>query len=51
MKNKNVLKVEDLSYAYRNESGTQHVLKGIDAEFQAGKMYAIVGESLSLIHI
>lgn len=45
MKKKNVLKVEDLSYAYRNESGTQHVLKGIDAEFQAGKMYAIVGES------
>ena len=45
MKKKNVLKVEDLSYAYRNESGAQHVLKGIDAEFQAGKMYAIVGES------
>ena len=45
MKKKNVLRVEDLSYAYRNESGIQHVLKGIDAEFQAGKMYAIVGES------
>lgn len=44
MKN-NVLKVEGLEYSYQNASGTQKVLKGIDAEFEAGKMYAIVGES------
>jgi len=45
MKKTNVLKVENLEYAYRNAAGTQRVLKGIDAEFKAGKMYAIVGES------
>ncbi len=42
---KNCLKVENLEYSYRNASGTQKVLKGINAEFKAGKMYAIVGES------
>ena len=41
----NVLKVENLEYSYWNASGEQKVLKGIDAEFAAGKMYAIVGES------
>ena len=45
MKKTNVLKVEKLEYSYQNASGTQKVLKGIDAEFKAGKMYAIVGES------
>ncbi|MBR5418824.1 ABC transporter ATP-binding protein [Candidatus Saccharibacteria bacterium] len=45
MKKTNVLKVEGLEYSYQNASGTQKVLKGIDAEFKAGKMYAIVGES------
>ena len=45
MKKTNVLKVENLEYSYRNASGEQKVLKGIDAEFKAGKMYAIVGES------
>ena len=45
MKKTNVLKVEGLEYSYENASGTQKVLKGIDAEFKAGKMYAIVGES------
>ena len=45
MKKTNVLKVENLEYSYRNASGEQKVLKGIDAEFTAGKMYAIVGES------
>lgn len=45
MKKTNVLKVEGLEYSYQNASGTQNVLKGIDAEFKAGKMYAIVGES------
>lgn len=44
-KKTNVLKVEGLEYSYQNASGEQKVLKGIDAEFKAGKMYAIVGES------
>lgn len=41
----NTLKVENLSYSYMNASGEQQVLKGVNAEFKAGKMYAIVGES------
>ncbi|MBR3322735.1 ABC transporter ATP-binding protein [Candidatus Saccharibacteria bacterium] len=45
MKKTNVLKVENLEYSYQNASGEQKVLKGINAEFKAGKMYAIVGES------
>ena len=44
-KKTNILKVENLEYSYKNASGEQKVLKGIDAEFKAGKMYAIVGES------
>lgn len=44
MKN-NVLEVKDLNYSYNNASGTQHILKGINAKFKSGKMYAIVGES------
>lgn len=42
---KNVLEVIDLSYSYQNESGSQHVLKDLNAKFESGKMYAIVGES------
>lgn len=42
---KNVLKVEELSYSYKNASGEQKVLKGVDAKFESGKVYAIVGES------
>ena len=42
---KNTLEVKKVSYAYRNASGTQQVLKEIDAKFDSGKMYAIVGES------
>ena len=41
----NTLKVEDVSYSYANASGEQQVLKNVNAEFKAGKMYAIVGES------
>ncbi len=41
----NTLKVEKLSYSYKNAAGEQQVLKSIDAEFKAGKMYAIIGES------
>jgi putative ABC transport system ATP-binding protein len=41
----NTLKVEDVSYSYKNAAGEQVVLKNVNAEFEAGKMYAIVGES------
>ncbi len=41
----NVLKVENLEYSYHNPAVEQKVLKGIDAEFKSGKVYAIVGES------
>lgn len=42
---KNVLRVEGIKYSYKNASGTQDVLKGIDCEFESRKVYAIVGES------
>ena len=41
----NTLKVEDVSYSYKNAAGEQVILKNVKAEFEAGKMYAIVGES------
>lgn len=41
----NSLKVENISYSYKNASGEQRVLNNISAEFVAGKMYAIIGES------
>ena len=41
----NTLKVENISYSYKNASGEQEVLNDINAEFKAGKMYAIIGES------
>lgn len=44
-KRENTLTIEDLSYSYSNESGDQTVLQDINAKFEAGKMYAIVGRS------
>lgn len=41
----NTLKVEGVSYSYKNAAGEQKVLKDVNAEFKAGKIYAIVGES------
>ena len=41
----NTLKVEGISYSYTNASGKQQVLNDIYAEFKAGKVYAIIGES------
>lgn len=41
----NTLKVENVSYSYKNAAGEQVILKNVNAEFEAGKMYAIVGES------
>jgi putative ABC transport system ATP-binding protein len=45
MKAKNTLTVENIKYSYKNAAGSQEVLKGINAKFEAGKVYAIVGES------
>ena len=42
---KNVLKLDEISYRYRNTAETKQVLKQISAEFKSGKVYAIVGES------
>lgn len=42
---KNTLEVIDLDYAYNDASGVHKVLKGIDAKFESGKVYAIRGES------
>lgn len=44
-KRDNILTIENLRYSYKNASGEQEILKGINAEFHAGKMYAIIGES------
>ena len=41
----NKLTVKNLSYSYQNAEGEQKVLKDINAEFKARKMYAIIGES------
>lgn len=41
----NTLKVEDVSYSYKNAAGEQVILKNVNAEFEAGRMYAIVGGS------
>lgn len=41
----NSLKVEKISYSYKNAAGEQRVLNNVSAEFVAGKMYAIIGES------
>lgn len=42
---KNTLSIEHLSYSYQNGERTQKVLNDVNAEFTAGKIYAIVGES------
>ena len=35
-KRDNVLAIEDLYYSYKNATGEQKILKGINAEFHAG---------------
>lgn len=42
---KNILKIENLSYTYKNGEQSQKVLDNVNAEFESGKVYAIVGES------
>ena len=41
----NILKVENLSYDYVTKAGLVHAVKEATAEFEEGKMYAIVGRS------
>lgn len=41
----NKLVVKDLDYTYTDQAEKLHVLKGINAEFESGKLYAIRGES------
>jgi putative ABC transport system ATP-binding protein len=41
----NNLAIDSLKYAYSDGQGEVEVLKGVNAEFEAGRMYAIVGES------
>lgn len=45
MKNDNILTIENLKYTYSNGQKSLTVLKGINAEFKGGQLYAIVGES------
>ena len=40
-----ILKVENLSYDYVTKAGLVHAVKEATAEFEEGKMYAIVGRS------
>jgi putative ABC transport system ATP-binding protein len=47
MKNQktNELTIENLKHAYSDGQSEVQVLRGVDAEFRSGQMYAIVGES------
>jgi len=45
MKTKDILTIENLKHAYNDGQKEVQVLNGIDAKFESGKMYAIVGES------
>jgi putative ABC transport system ATP-binding protein len=42
---KNILKIENLKHSYNDLAGKTDVLKGVDATFESGKLYAIIGES------
>ena len=41
----NKLEVQDLKYTYQDGQKANTVLKGINAEFESGKLYCIIGES------
>lgn len=43
--NKTVLKVEDVSYRYKDAAKDDYVLKNINYSFEKGKIYAIRGKS------
>lgn len=40
-----VLKICNLSYDYRYKTLVTHALKGVNAEFESGKLYALTGRS------
>lgn len=40
-----ILTIHNVSYAYRNSYQTVHAVQNVSCEFQAGKLYAIVGAS------
>ena len=41
----NTLVVKDLSYSYFDDENENKILRGVNAEFKSGKVYAIIGES------
>ena len=45
MKTKDILTIENLKHTYNDGQREVQVLCGVDAKFESGKMYAIVGES------
>ena len=45
MKKETVLKLEDVSYRYKDAAPNEYVLKNINYEFEKGKTYAIKGRS------
>lgn len=45
MDKKNKLIVKDVKFTYQDGQKTNNVLKGINASFESGKLYCIIGES------
>ncbi len=44
-KNETILKIENLSYRYKDAEDGEYVLKNLNFEFKSGKVYAIKGKS------
>ena len=40
-----ILRLENVTYSYENKYQKNQVLKGISAEFERGKIYALIGKS------
>ena len=51
MKGVEMLSVNGLTKAFGSGSNKLHVLKGVDMDIKQGEMVALMGPSLSLIHI
>ena len=49
--NKTILQIKDLDISFRTNAGVVHAIRGVNLDLQKGETVAIVGESLSLIHI
>ncbi len=39
-----ILQLENVTYSYENKYQKNQVLKGISAEFERGKIYALIGK-------